>query len=200
LDSGILDIRDNLFWGFGTNGVAVPLAGNANAQVIFTDAARTNVEANPMLNGISRISDGGLDPRPGMGSPALTSGRTAPQDGFYHPVTWKGAFRGMNWASDWTFLSQRGILTAKGGGNPLPAPRAAVVGPTAPEIAVERTTTGFRMSFIGATGVTYQVQRRATILGTTWMNDGAEVVGTGAPIAVDVVTDLDQGYFRVLAR
>ncbi len=200
LDAGILDIRDNLFWGFGTNGVAVPLAGNANSQVIFTDAARNNVEANPMLNGISRISDGGLDPRPGMGSPALTSGRTAPQDGFYHPVTWKGAFRGMNWASDWTFLSQRGILTAKGGGNPLPAPQAATVGPTAPQIDVEQTATGFRMSFIGVTGVTYQVQRRTVLIGAEWMSEGAAVVGTGAPISVDVVTDLDQGYFRVLAQ
>jgi len=200
LESGVLDIRDNLFWGFATNGVAVPLAGNANSQVIFTDAARNNVEANPMLRGISRTDDGGLDPRPGIASPALTSARTAPRDGFYHPVTWKGAFRGMNWASDWTFLSERGILSAKGGGNPLPAPKAATVGPVAPEITVVQIANGLRMGFNTQIGSTYQIQRRLSLVSGDWSDLGDVIAGSGAPATSDVMTELSEAYFRVIAR
>ncbi|MFM8356926.1 MAG: hypothetical protein ACKOET_00065, partial [Verrucomicrobiota bacterium] len=73
LDSGLLDLRDNLFWNFGTNGVPVALAGNANAGILFSDASRSNRNLNPLLRGLSRASDGGLDPRPATGSPALAS-------------------------------------------------------------------------------------------------------------------------------
>ncbi|MFM7101770.1 MAG: fasciclin domain-containing protein, partial [Verrucomicrobiota bacterium] len=89
------------------------------------DASRSNRNLNPLLRGLSRASDGGLDPRPATGSPALASNRQAPQDGFYQPVAWQGAFRTVNWASDWTFLSDRRILSPAGGGNPLPPPAPA---------------------------------------------------------------------------
>ena len=100
LNSGLLDIRDNIFWGFAT-----PLAETAAAEILFTDAARNNLNINPMLRGISRAQDGGLDPRPQTGSPAETSTRTAPNDGFYTPVAYKGAFNQVNWAR-WTWLAQ----------------------------------------------------------------------------------------------
>src|SRR4029077_6104975 len=51
------------------------------------------------------------DPRPRPGSPALTSALTAPDDGFYTPVAYKGAFDADDlWIADWTFASQVGLV------------------------------------------------------------------------------------------
>ena len=200
LDSGLLDIRDNLFWGFATNGVTVALAGNANAGVIFSDAARNNLNVDPALRGISRAADGGLDPRPNTGSPALESTRTAPQDGFFHPVAWKGAFRSMNWASDWTFLSHVGVLSAAGGGNPLPAPAASSVTPDAPQLTVTRTETGLTLGFSTQAGVSYQIQTRANLGAATWTDSGTALTGNGQPAAVPFTTELSEQFIRVIAR
>jgi hypothetical protein len=56
--NGLCDLRDNIFWNFATNGVARPLAETAQAQVFFTDTARSNENVNPMLQGISRAANG----------------------------------------------------------------------------------------------------------------------------------------------
>jgi hypothetical protein len=199
LDSGLLDFRDNLFWNFATNGVPVALNANANAAVLFTDAARSNQNVNPLLRGISRTNDGGLDPRPAAGSPALTSARTAPQDGFYHPVQWAGAFRGMNWAADWTFLSGKGVLTTEGGGNPLPAPAATVVG-EAPTVAATLAAGQIELTFPTVTGVSYRVEARSSLGGGTWTPEGTAVVGNGSAASVKLATSDDAKFFRVTVQ
>lgn len=68
---------------------------------IFTD---------PMLAGVSRTNDGGLDFRLNAGSPAL-SGATLIGDDFFDPVVFKGAFGNSdNWADGWTALAANGYF------------------------------------------------------------------------------------------
>ncbi len=118
LNAGNLDLRDNIWWGF-TGGADPNSATNLNilnAAILFSDAARNNTIVDPLLRGISRTNNGGLDPRPLPGSPALTSVRTAPNDGFFTPVCFKGAFDTNDlWLSGWTALSQYGIVKPRGG-------------------------------------------------------------------------------------
>ncbi|HEY1172991.1 MAG TPA: immunoglobulin domain-containing protein, partial [Verrucomicrobiae bacterium] len=92
-------------------------AASTQAQVLFTDTARNNTVANPLLKGISRTDDGGLDPRPATGSPALTTSRI-PSDSFYTLANYKGAFSGVNWAADWTALGAERIMSGSGAGAP----------------------------------------------------------------------------------
>ncbi|MCX8155442.1 MAG: hypothetical protein N3J91_03130, partial [Verrucomicrobiae bacterium] len=175
LTNGLLDLRDNLWWNFATNGVPVPVAETAAAELLFTDASRNNVVTNPMLRGISRTNEPafGLDPRPAAGSPALTSARTAPNDGFYTPVAFKGAFGAINWASDWTALNRYGILTAAGGGTP-PAIVPVVI-PAAANLAAGKQNGNLVIGVSGSPNGRYQLQS-VERLGQTWMNTGTPLV------------------------
>ena len=42
--------------------------------------------------------------------------RTAPNNGHYTPVTYKGAFKGKNWAADWTALGEYGYISTYNAG------------------------------------------------------------------------------------
>ena len=127
LQNGSLRFENNLWWNFGNEAGDLDnsmenIAVDERAQVLFTDQARKNWIMDPELRGISRDADAGLDPRPTLGSPALVMGnvKQPAQDGFYTPVHYIGAFGDMNWAADWTALSEYRVLTAVGGGNPVP--------------------------------------------------------------------------------
>src|SRR6185295_7821352 len=88
LTNGLISISENIWWNFATNGVAVPVAETANAQVyLFDDLSKSNVVVNPLLTSVSRTNHPAfqLDPRPQAGSPALSSSLTAPSTGFYAP-------------------------------------------------------------------------------------------------------------------
>ncbi|MEM6321588.1 MAG: T9SS type A sorting domain-containing protein [Bacteroidota bacterium] len=67
-------------------------------------------EIDPQLGGVSRSADGGLDPRPNAGSPAL--GGAA--EGFGDAITttsYRGAFsNSTNWAMGWTAMAQYGYF------------------------------------------------------------------------------------------
>jgi hypothetical protein len=175
LTNGLLDIRDNLWWNFATNGVPVPVAETAAAELLFTDTARNNVVADPLLRGISRTNQPafGLDPRPQTGSPALTSARTAPNNGFYTPVAFKGAFGHINWASDWSALTRYGILSAAGGGTP-PAVLPVVI-PEAANLAAGKQNGNLVIGVSGSPNGRYQLQS-VEQLGQPWANVGEPLV------------------------
>lgn len=51
-------------------------------------------------------------PRPGYDGALMTLGRVPPNDGFFTPVSFIGAFgKTKNWAKDWTLASRLGLLT-----------------------------------------------------------------------------------------
>jgi len=109
LDAGDLVIANNIFWNFGAGSTWDVIGKQENIAAHLENNA--NVIADPMLSGISRVQDGGLDPMPATGSAAYDNLASIPSDGFYVPVNYKGAFGNSNWALGWTALDSYGFLT-----------------------------------------------------------------------------------------
>ena len=107
LEAGELVLANNIWYGFSN--------GNTIGSVATQDFVQTYLLANsnqivdPQLNGISRTTNGGLDPRPGSGSPAA-SGFVAPPDAFFSNVSYLGAFSPVDgiWTQGWTAVSALG--------------------------------------------------------------------------------------------
>ena len=97
LEAGDLVLAHNIWWGFGAG---EDLASIAPDEFVADHlSANSNQIVDPLLSGISRSQDGGLDPRPQTGSPAWSSGGTIPDDGFYTQVDYVGAFGNELWTS-----------------------------------------------------------------------------------------------------
>ena len=108
LEAGDLRLANNIWWGFGAGD---DLATIAPEEFIAEHlAANDNRIVDPLLGGISRDRDQGLDPRPQSGSPAFSGLAATPDDGFYTQVDYIGAFGRNLWTSGWTFLSEAGIM------------------------------------------------------------------------------------------
>ncbi|MFN3409607.1 MAG: T9SS C-terminal target domain-containing protein, partial [Limisphaerales bacterium] len=118
--NGLAVFENTLWWDFVVgsattvvNNTATNLGRFTVATNYWTNPALTNLIANPLLAGISRTNNGGLDPRPLPGSPALNPAniRATPKDGFLTPVNYIGAFAPNDlWIEGWTALSEYGIL------------------------------------------------------------------------------------------
>ncbi|MCI0538073.1 MAG: hypothetical protein L0Z50_22885 [Verrucomicrobiales bacterium] len=190
LASGVLDLRDNIFWNFATNGVPVALAEVAGAEVLFTDAARNNLNVNPQLVSISRTNNAGLDPRPTAGSPALSTTRTPLSDGFYTATTYKGAFApDALWISGWTFLDHAGVLAE------------VIAPPLGLHLAVTIAGGNVSITFPSEAGRLYQLQTTST-LGTVWSNQGSPLAGTGSALTYSeqFAGSAAAKFFRVLVQ
>ncbi|MBX3744966.1 MAG: T9SS C-terminal target domain-containing protein [Verrucomicrobiae bacterium] len=192
LTDGTLQLTHNLWWGFPGGNTVENLAVDERARVLFTESGRMNRIEDPRLRGISREADGGLDPRPATGSPALDPAnvKAVPDDGFYTPVNYVGAFGAGNWAADWTALSQYGILTASGGYNPVPRPPSSGGG-EAPILTAVREASGLRLTWTGGVAP-FKVLRRAAVAGGGWVE-----VGTTSEPTFQVPVEGAEGYFRV---
>ena len=113
LEAGDIAVENNIF---GTFGAGV-LSDDAFTAEYLTAAGQNNRSVDPQLRGISRTNDGGLDPRPSEGSPAWSGSRALGDDWFVE-TDYVGAFGEMNWAADWAFIAELGILSTAGAGNP----------------------------------------------------------------------------------
>jgi len=198
LTNGLLDIRDNLFWNFGG-----ALGENGPAQLLFNDTTRSNLNVDPQLRNISRVVGGKLDPRPSAGSVANDSSRMAPANGFYSPVSYKGAFASVNWAADWTALGELGLISTAGAGVPVAA--AVVVpnpDPTAPLLTLVRNGTEVSIALQSQAGVDYQLQSATSIGdGSAWNNVGQSQPGTGSSVSFPLpVSGTEDAFFRILAQ
>ena len=179
--NGVAQFQNNIFWNFASNGVAQPYWQTAVAAWVLTNSANNNLFVDPMLTSVSRTNDPafGLDPRPQAGSPALTSPISAPDDGFYTPVTYRGAFKDVNWASDWSFAAEAGLITGAGAGLP---PVTVITTPAAPTLSARLAGGSIELSFSSQTGHDYQVQSRTDVGSGAWTNEGAPLVGTGSTL------------------
>ena len=112
LDAGELKFLNNIWFKINGFTLADSIGKEDYAQAYLQDAAHGNVEADPMLHGISRTQDGNLDPRPMAGSPAFDNLAAIPNDSFFENVDYKGAFGPSDmWAGSWTALYHYGILS-----------------------------------------------------------------------------------------
>jgi hypothetical protein len=99
----------NSHWG-RYNGV-VAQGQTAAATTLANGTGNTNPTAkiDPKMRGISRLADGGLDPRPAADSPLFNASLSTPPNGI-EAVTYRGAFGATNWAAGWTRLDSAGYF------------------------------------------------------------------------------------------
>ena len=128
MEAGDLKLMNNIWFGFGSgdqlsagaNGIirATEDAEDPDAQFLVDHlSANNNSIEDPMLRGISRMTDQGLDPRPKAGSPALSGASALPaDDDFFTPADFRGAFGFANWAAQWTAVDAYGIFGNLEGG------------------------------------------------------------------------------------
>ncbi|MEL6659547.1 MAG: T9SS type A sorting domain-containing protein, partial [Bacteroidota bacterium] len=112
--TGDFALESNLWFGYGEGSAITDIIrvddGGTQADVIAKLVAEGNSLDDPMLAGISRIADGGLDPRPNAGSPAL-SGAATPADSWFDETNYRGAFSfSNNWALGWTHMDEQGYF------------------------------------------------------------------------------------------
>jgi hypothetical protein len=179
LAAGLLTVQETIINGFTT-------VSDANSAPLFTNPALSNSTVNPLLVSISRDTNHLLDPRLQAGSPALVSGITAPNDGFYTPVSFKGAFDNQTlWMRGWTALDAYGYLSA------LPAAPTLTIIPSGGNVLV---------TYPSETGFTYQLKSVTNVTSTNWVNLGSALAGTGGTLTNTVLSGNTEKYFRVLAQ
>ena len=134
------DLKNNIFWGYkvGSN-------EDYGGKYVPSDI---NLTVDPLINGISRIQDGKLDPTLGSGSPALNT----PQIDVVglDNVNYSGAFGKVNWAHKWTALGSEGFFVEY------------ISQPKAPVIGVVSDVGGLKLTFDTESGRKYIVQTSST--------------------------------------
>ena len=195
--NGVAAFQHNIFWNFASNGVAKPYWQNAIAEWVLSDPANDNQFVDPMIRAISRTNSPafGLDPRLQPGSPALSGASPVPNDGFYTPVSYKGAFGSVNWAADWTFAAESCLITGQGAGEPRQG--VVVVAPTLGVLTVDGNVS---VTFPSQSGVRYQVQSTANVPTASWTDEGSAVLGTGGMLIYSAPASGERKFFRVVAR
>jgi hypothetical protein len=197
--SGLAKFQHNNLWNFAAGGVAAPYGQNAAALAVINDSANSNTFVDPLLRSISRTNVPAfrLDPRPATNSPVLTSALTAPDDGFYKPVSYKGAFANVNWASDWTFAAEAGLITGEGAGTPVnivePPPCLAV------SVSISSSAGNVTLSLSSLTGKTYTIES-TTDLNLGWGTEVSGIAGTGGTITRQFSSDTGNKFYRVVCN
>ena len=199
--NGVAKIQNNIWWNPKAAGSQVMPAASSTAFWVLSNSANNNLVVNPMLRGISRtnVPAFALDPRLAENSPALTnSPSAAPNDGFYTPVSYSGAFKDVNWAADWGFAAECGLISPEGAGTPLP-PASVVLPPDAVTLSAARNGAGVDITFGSQSGFSYQLEARPAIGQGSWSDTGSTVIGTGQPITITVPAASSATFFRVRA-
>ncbi|MCB0664738.1 MAG: T9SS type A sorting domain-containing protein, partial [Saprospiraceae bacterium] len=108
LAAGDIAFANNIIFDYTTLVLDNPVASSAMAAL---EAGNTE-NVDPMLAGISRLPDGGLDPRPNAGSPALSGAAIdANAADFIETTAYRGAFsNSSNWALGWTAMDEYGFF------------------------------------------------------------------------------------------
>jgi len=115
-ENGNLGLTNNLWWNFGAGNTPQAFVNPSlanQAAIISYLVANGNQVVDPQLRGMDRDTDpsGTMDPRPAAGSPAFTAARKDyPNDAFYTPVDFIGAFGRANWGLGWSALDAVGYF------------------------------------------------------------------------------------------
>jgi hypothetical protein len=100
---------------WGSFGGGAGLLASLNAAGSPAGTGNSAIGTDPLLVGISRSPNNGLDPRPNLASPLRSSGLSAlpvgAPVGFFETTTYRGAFGDTNWLNGWSYLSEAGYLT-----------------------------------------------------------------------------------------
>jgi hypothetical protein len=181
-------VVNNVWFGFGQT------AGDDYGSIYVP--AESNPVADPLLRGVSRTADRGLDPTVLPASPVFTAAGATPADGFWSQVNYAGAFNQENWMQDWSALDAEGFLRATAIAVRGPTGSAPVV----PNATITRTETGFRLEFPTEAGRTYIIQVRSSLNSGTWSEAGPSVPGTGSTASVGALFGSDASFYRVVVE
>jgi len=190
VDGKLAEIKDSVFFQ-NANSAAYT---EATARGVF-DVANNNVQepANSPIQGITRLLNGGagetkgghtmyrvLSLNPCAANDALTSVNTAPADGFFTPVKFRGAFsKDNNWLAGWTAADEFGlIVTAMNAADPTATGELA---------KVETKTT-----FDTVAGVVYTIEKSSDM--RNWVPVGV-VTGTGNQMSFSDLDTFENGKF-----
>jgi len=106
LEDGNILFSNNYWWGYGAGNDLLTIA-SGEQWIADHLIANNNQVVDPMLRGISRTTDGWLDPRPQL----ITVAEPVADD-FFLPVPYHGAFDPNDglWLEGWTAASSYGML------------------------------------------------------------------------------------------
>ena len=90
------------------------IAGKSNLRKGYHLASNDNTLEDPEILGISRTTDGNLDPRPFPDGAAYENLAINPDPDFFDFTEYKGAFGADNWLRGWTALDEYGHLESVG--------------------------------------------------------------------------------------
>jgi hypothetical protein len=201
LAAGDLAIGNSIFGSFGagtgntqmftapnaSSGGAAPATNYTVAHLTAAEQAN-RINTDPLLTGISRTRNKGLDPRPAAGSPALSGARTPPADGFFNVTNYIGAFSSANWAKGWSAISSLGYLTDADAASP---DQPVVSGSTTKLFALSnRLTLAANGTFFG--GFVLDGTQSKTVL-IRAVGPGLAGVGIPTGFLADPVLSLRQG-------
>ena len=116
LENGEIVFNNDIWFDFGAASTfpdlvaSQPGTDSAFVSDYLMSSANNNTLEDPQLVGISRQRDEGLDPRPTADGPAYQNLADYPDDDFFEPVNYKGAFGSTNWLKGWTALDHYGFL------------------------------------------------------------------------------------------
>ena len=200
--NGLAKIQNNIFWNLAINGSQVLPGATTAGYWVITNSANSNDVVNPLLTSVSRTNFPAfkMDPRPQAGSLALTSSVTAPNDGFYTPVSYKGAFKDINWASDWGFAAEVCLMSGEAAGTPLPLGTVVIPPPNPVILSIVKNGANVDVTFVSQGGYSYQLQTRADLASGSWGNTGSPVVGTGGTMTISAPLNTGMAFFRVSAN
>ncbi len=110
LVDGDIEFKNNVLWDFGAGTTVAEITKTGDDQQPLIDAVENggNLLIDPIIGGISRQPDGGLDPR--CGEWDVLTGATDLEDEFFEDVNYIGAFGTDNWAKGWTALDAYGYF------------------------------------------------------------------------------------------
>ena len=108
LESGELELKNNYWWNIGASNAIGSIATQDFVQTHLT--SNNNMISDPMLRGISREQNNGLDPRPEVNSSA-SNGAASISDNFFTNTLYHGAFDPNQrlWIEGWSALSNTGF-------------------------------------------------------------------------------------------
>lgn len=179
-------VFSNNTWGAFAGGPG--LLATFNAAGSPTGTGNSSIGANPLLGGISRTPNNGLDPVPLAGSPLFAANgatlSTFPVDAtpnFFDTVDYRGAFGTTNWLDGWSYLSKNGYL--------LPTEGIVFTQNPVSSVVKINSTVVLTATASAKPAPTYQ-----------WFkNDGAILGQTAASLTLSSFTKADAGLYYVTA-
>lgn len=110
---GSLLFKNNIFFNIKAGAtfeqVVIRKSGEEDIVPAMLTANNNTIE-DPILNGISRDPNQGLNPIPSINGPAYKNLADYPNDPFWDKVNYKGAFGSDNWMLGWSALDSYGFL------------------------------------------------------------------------------------------